>query len=274
MYKIFHAGFLILVLLSFPAMSVFSSSDAEKGRALAIKLDQRDEGFRSSNARLTMIIKNRNGGSTSRKLQLKVLENTAEGNLSLMEFDFPADIRGTALLTHPKQASSDDQWLFLPSINRVKRISSRNKSGAFVSSEFAFEDLSDTHVDDFTYVYLGQISCAVSLTESSQEMPQESTCDELERIPLDKNSGYSKQKLLIDTEFFRVLGIEYFDVRGKLLKRLTAKQFSLFEKEYWRPLRVQMENVQTGKTTELAYEDLVFGLDMTESDFSRVKLGR
>jgi hypothetical protein len=35
-----------------------------------------------------------------------------------------------------------DQWLYLPALKRVKRISSSNKSGPFVGSEFAYEDIS------------------------------------------------------------------------------------------------------------------------------------
>ena len=52
----------------------------------------------------------------------------------------PRDIEGTALLSHAKILDADDQWLYLPALKRVKRISSSNKSGPFVGSEFAFED--------------------------------------------------------------------------------------------------------------------------------------
>lgn len=250
------------------------SSEGNHGRELAQKLDLRDKGFGSSQSQMTMLIRTRNGDSTSRKLNVSILERADQGDLSLMIFDFPADIRGTSLLTHPKESSTDDQWLFLPSINRVKRISSRNKSGAFVSSEFAFEDLSDTQVDDFSYQYLGREECIVSLENSGKEKNQASTCDRLERTPIDKHSGYSKQILFIDSENLRVIEIQYYDVRGVLLKKLSTERFSLFEGKYWRPLVVSMENMQTGKSTVLSYDDLKFGVELESSDFSRARLGR
>ncbi len=264
----------LVILVGFAAVKVNAKPVIDQGKDLALKLDRRDEGFGSSRSKMTMVIRTRNGDSTSRKLDVSVLERPGLGDLSLMTFDFPADIRGTSLLTHPKLESADDQWLFLPSINRVKRISSRNRSGAFVSSEFAFEDLSDTHVDDFTYRHLGQEECSISVDVNGKDSIQSSTCDKLERTPVDKHSGYSKQHLLIDNEKLRVVEIEYYDVRGKLLKKLTTERFSLFEGQYWRPLIVTMENVQTGKSTVLSYESLDFGAELDAKDFARSKLGR
>ncbi len=54
--------------------------------------------------------------------------------------------------------------MFLPALERVKRISSRNKSGPFMGSEFAYEDLSSQEVDKYTYKYLRDESCADGLT--------------------------------------------------------------------------------------------------------------
>ena len=64
-----------------------------------------------------------------------------EGDKSLSIFDTPADVEGTIFLSHTKIKNPDDQWLFLPALKRVKRISSSNKSGPFMGSEYAYEDL-------------------------------------------------------------------------------------------------------------------------------------
>ena len=69
-------------------------------------------------------------------------------------FDEPRDVKGTALLIHAHRESADDQWLYLPALKRVKRISSSNQSGSFMGSEFAYEDMSSPEVEKFTYMYL------------------------------------------------------------------------------------------------------------------------
>ena len=88
------------------------------------------------------------------------------GDLSLVIFDTPADVKGTAFLSHTKKAGSDDQWLYLPALKRVKRIASSNQAGPFMGSEFAYEDISSQELEKYTYKYLrnedyGGLDCFV-----------------------------------------------------------------------------------------------------------------
>ena len=55
------------------------------------------------------------------------------------------------MLVHAHPESADDQWLYLPALKRVKRISSSNRSGSFMGSEFAYEDMTAQAVEKFTY---------------------------------------------------------------------------------------------------------------------------
>ena len=67
------------------------------------------------------------------------------------DFCEPKDVKGTAFLSHTHSLKPDDQWLYLPAIKRVKRIASANKSGPFVGSEFAYEDLSSFELDKYKF---------------------------------------------------------------------------------------------------------------------------
>jgi len=262
----------ITLMLSTTQIYAADTNQAKIGKDLAYKVDRRDQGYRDTSAQLTMTIANKAGNSTVRKLRIDILEMENEGDRSLMVFDFPADIRGTSLLSHPKFEGNDEQWLYLPSIKRTKRISSRNKSGAFVGSEFSFEDLSDKNVEEFTYKHLGTVSCQISTIESNTFPSIDQTCEKLQRVPLDKHSGYSRQVLTIDSGSYRILTIDYYDVRGNLLKTLVSENFQLFDEKYWRPLRVVMTNVQTGKSTTLEYETLDFSIGLNEQHFKRSSL--
>jgi len=69
-------------------------------------------------------------------------------------FDILRDVKGTAFLNFTQKVGDDDQWLYLPALKRVKRISSRNKSGSFVGSEHAYEEIPSQKVEKYTYKWI------------------------------------------------------------------------------------------------------------------------
>ena len=125
----------MLVFISIALMSNASASDAEsvqKGLEIAVEADKRDTGFKDSISELTMILRNRNGEESRRQIKNQTLEVTDDGDKSLVIFNEPRDVKGTAFLSFTHKTGSDDQWLYLPALKRVKRISSNNKSGPFM----------------------------------------------------------------------------------------------------------------------------------------------
>ncbi|MEM9899499.1 MAG: outer membrane lipoprotein-sorting protein, partial [Pseudomonadota bacterium] len=128
-----------------------------RGFAIAERSDKTDTGFGASSVNLTMTLADPRGRETVRELQIDTLEKEGEGNgdWSVTRFFSPPDVEGTALLSQARILDSDNQWLFLPALRRVKRISSSNKSGPFVGSEFAFEDLTASELGKYEYIYLG-----------------------------------------------------------------------------------------------------------------------
>ena len=98
-----------------------------------------------------MTLRNSRGRQSRRSLKIRQLEVAADGDKLLVVFDTPKNIRGTALLSYSHKFASDDQWLYLPAMKRVKRITSHNRSGPFLSSEFAYEDLALQEVEKFRY---------------------------------------------------------------------------------------------------------------------------
>ena len=139
----------MLMALALP-LSLQATDDLEKkGYDIAARSDRTDRGFSDSTVKLSMVLRNAAGKESSRALEIKTFEVQDEnvGDKSLVIFDSPRDIKGTALLSHAQILEPDDQWLFLPALKRVKRISSTNKSGPFVGSEFAFEDFTATELN-------------------------------------------------------------------------------------------------------------------------------
>ena len=164
-----------------------------------------------------MVLRNAAGQESTRTLEIATLEkpDEDEGDKSLVLFDTPRDIEGTALLSHAKILDPDNQWLYLPALKRVKRISSSNKSGPFVGSEFAFEDFTALELNKYDYTWL------------REETVDGVAMDVVERTPRYENSGYSRQVSWVDQDVYQVRKVEFYDRRGDLLKTLTLADLSL-----------------------------------------------
>lgn len=250
-------------LLAIAAHSASAETAQEKGLRIAKEADARDAGFKDSTANMKMILTNRAGKSSVRNIRIKTLEVTGDGDKSISFFDSPADVKGTTMLTHSHGLKPDDQWLYLPALRRVKRINSRNKSGPFMGSEFAFEDLGSQEVEKYTYTYLREEPCGNGWT-----------CHVVERKPAYKYSGYSRQIGWIDTKEYRPVKIEFYDRKGSKLKTLTSSGYKEYLGHYWRPSKMLMVNHQTGKTTTLLWSNYKFRNGLTARDFNQNAIKR
>jgi len=236
----------------------------EKGFEIAARSDRSDRGFSDSTVKLKMVLRNAAGKESSRTLEIKTFEIQDEnlGDRSLVVFDSPRDIKGTALLSHAQILDPDNQWLYLPALKRVKRISSTNKSGPFVGSEFAFEDFTSTELNKYSYKWLRSEACG------------ELTCDVVERYPRYENSGYTRQIAWVDQTVFQVRKLDFYDRKDALLKTLELNDYREYEGDVWRSHLFSMINHQTGKSTELIYSDYEFKTGLTENDFVKGVLKR
>lgn len=257
---------IFIALLAFTAPLVFAQSGtlppAEKGLAIAQEADRRDEGWQDLSATMTMVLRNRQGQESSREMRSKSLEVANDGDKGLIIFDEPRDVRGTALLTFSHKVGDDDQWLYLPALKRVKRIASSNKSGPFMGSEFAYEDISSQEVEKYTYKYL------------RDETLNGLDCFVIERDPVDEDSGYSRQVVWLDKAEYRVQKVDYFDRKQSHLKTLTFHDYQQYLDKHWRASRLEMINHQTLKSTTLSFQDYRFANGFDDREFNQSGLAR
>ncbi len=252
----------LLPILAAPSDS-WAETAAAKGLAIAVKADRSESGYGDVTAEMKMILRNKHGQESIREMRYRALEVLGDGDKSLIIFDNPKDVNGTAFLNYTHKVSDDDQWLYLPALKRVKRISSRNKSGSFMGSEFAYEDISGQEIEKYTYKWLRDEPC-----DNTQ-------CFVIERYPVDReNSGYSRQVVWIDKDEYRTWKVEYYDRKDSLLKTLTMSDYKKYNDQFWRPSRLYMINHQTGKSTELLFSNYRFGVGLREEDFNKNSLKR
>ena len=252
----------MFVTIPFAVITTTAFASPEKGLEIAIKADSRDKGFGDSTAQITMILMDKYGQSTERAIRNRTYEGDNEGDKSLVIFDSPGDVRGTAFLSHTKKSDSDDQWLYLPALKRVKRIASSNKAGPFMGSEFSYEDIASQEVEKYTYNFL------------RDEELNGLDCFVVEYDPVDPKSGYKRQIVWMDKSEYRVHKIDFYDRKDALLKTLTYEVYKQYLDKFWRSNRLVMINHQTGKKTELLFTDWKFRTGMTERDFEKSALKR
>jgi len=237
---------------------------AARGLAIAQETDRRDLGWGDSKANMKMLLTNAYGETSEREMRFLSLERTDPdiGDWGLIVFDKPRDVDGTALLTYAKILEPDDQWMYLPAVKRVKRISSVNKSGPFMGSEFAFEDFSATEVGKFSYKWLRDEPCG------------DRQCHVVERVPLYEHSGYTRQVSWIDTTDYQSRKLDYYDRKGDLLKTLEFGDYRFYQDKYWRAHDLYMVNHTTKKTTRLTWQAYEFMAGLDEADFNKNSLKR
>ena len=255
---------LCLILLSGPAIrgepaappsegqfSIDGLSPEAAGLAIFREADRRASGYQDLQVDLEMMLHTGSNRSSSRSLSIRQLEMTDDGDRLLVVFDTPKSIRGTALLSYAHKTEPDDQWMYLPALKRVKRIASKNRSGPFLSSEFAYEDMALQEVEKYSYRLL------------ETRAGEEGILYVVERVPTDEHSGYSRQVVTLDAAELQIRHIQYYDREERPLKTLEVSGYQRYEDQFWKPDRMLMSNSQTGKSTELIWQNYQFrtGLD-------------
>ena len=257
--------FLFITIIIFTS-SIFAQTNEEKGLSIVEKSIDLDKGFIDVSSEGIMVLKDKSGNESVREFKNLTFEEPDDnlGNKGIIVFTTPRDIRGTALLTHDNiEPKDDDQWLYLPALKRTKRISSSNRTGKFVSSEFSYEDLTTDEPKDYYFLWLEDASCPTDETL---------TCHVIEAKPKNKKSGYSKVINYIDLQEFRVQFAQFYNRRGDLEKELSYLDYKKYLDKYWFFHGLVMFNKQTGKSTELKWDEYKVQSGLKMSDFDPKKL--
>lgn len=162
---------------------------------------------------------------------------------NLVRFLAPDDIAGTGLLSSGKADGSTDQWLYLPELDRVRRIAGDRKGGRFVGSDFYYEDLQERKPSMDRHRLLGQ--------DTLDGM----ACQVLESVPADpSNSVYRKRVSWIDPATAMVLRIDYYE---KDDTRPSKRWVALERKKiqgYWTVTDSRVTDLTTGHETRLVVQ--------------------
>lgn len=251
-----------LPVFALPVSALSATLQPQTAEQVAIVADQNLRDYGDVQMNLEMVLISPSGETASRTLRVRSREAGDNTDQTLMTFETPRDLAGSGLLSYNRATGEDEQWLYLPAVKRIKQIGARNKSGPFMGSEFAYEDIVTPFWQKFSYRDLVE-----------EELDGEPAY-RLERTPKDQHSGYTRQLVWIDKAQHLIRRIDYFDRRNALLKTYSASDFQQYPGGHWRPGQMLMVNHQTGKQTRLLWSDYRFETGLTAADFSQNALLR
>lgn len=178
----------------------------------------------------------------------------------LIVFDAPPDVRETAFLvwSYRDPKVDDDRWIYLPALRKVRRVAGKDRARSFAGSEFSYEDLGDRELDEDTHVLL------------RTERTQGRDLHVVQSLPREPDSPYTRRVHWVDALNFTVPRIEYYDEHDRLSKVLTIEWRDVGGVWDWGRLR--MENVRSGRSTEVEVTEVVHGLGLPDDAFSESAL--
>lgn len=226
------------------------------GVQLAQKVYDRPNG-KDSTSVLQMTLTQPGHAPRVRRMVSYRLERGTGEIATLIRFTDPEDIAGTGLLTLDHSSAETDQWVYLPAMDRVRRISSSRKSGRFVNSEYYYDDLRDRKVSRDLHRIAGH------------EVVNGIACDVLESIPVEAgNSAYLKRVSWIDPATLIPMRVDLYE--KNLLepnKRLSVGKVKKVQ-GFWTVMDTTMTELASGNATRLVLDRIIYDRKLPSNLFS------
>jgi outer membrane lipoprotein-sorting protein len=205
---------------------------------------------------LTMTLINSRGDQRVREIK-QFIKDFDKEEKKIMFFISPADVRNTSFMnwSYDEAGKDDDQWIYLPALKKVKRISSDSKSDYFMGSDFTYDDLGDRHPSEDLHKILGE------------ENVNGEACYIVESLPRDEDYMYSRTVSWIIKDKWIGLKKEFYDEDDELLKVLSVKKYEKIN-DYWIILHSEMHNEQKDHTTKMELANLTIDSGISANQFT------
>ena len=146
----------------------------------------------------------------------------------------PSDIKATAFLIQERKDAADQMWLYLPSIDRIRRIIPVETYQRFLGT-------------DFTYADLGFVSRQGKYRLLGEEKQNGKQVYKIEFVPTDQ-WYYSRIITWVDAETYLPLQRDFYDVANRLWRTQIFDQVTIIDGQPT-PLRIEMKDLQQGTST-------------------------
>jgi outer membrane lipoprotein-sorting protein len=211
---------------------------------------------------LTMSLINSRGDERVREIKQYLIE-FGDMEKKIMFFISPADVRNTSFMnwSYDEVGKDDDQWIYLPALKKVKRISSDSKSDYFMGSDFTYDDLGDRHPSSDSHKLL------------REETLDGEDCYVVESIPKEEEYMYSKTITWIIKDKWIGKKKEFYDEDEDFLKTLTVNETKVI-KDYIVITLSEMHNVQKDHRTIMKLDNVEIDTGVADNKFTERMMKR
>lgn len=190
----------------------------------------------------------------------------------LVMFTSP-QVKGLATLTwtYMDPERQQDSWLWVPSLKKIRKISSANADDSFMGSDFTVEDILTRRFEDETYTLLKEENFQGYNCEFDKKTYYKDTpCFVIECKPKRSPWYYSKRILWVDKNTGGGIYEEMYDPTGRMYKTLF-KDFEIYNvngKEYLTQVLLEGKDLRTGHRTVIINSDIKFDQGLSEDSFT------
>jgi uncharacterized protein len=262
--------FALACALLYSGLGAAAADDAPlpEGRSIMEKVNARNEGVTMKQKTSMQLISKQN--KIREREMAGVRKYFDDERRSVLFFTKPSNVEGTAFLTYDyvEAGKEDDQWLYLPAMRKVRRISAAERGGYFMGTDFTYEDLKQgtkVPIDDFTWTTVGE------------ETVGDAACYVVEGIPVSKaiakELGYGKTMAYVDKEIWLARKGEFWDTNLNPLKTVTTGDIRQVQ-AIWTAHEIIAENHKNGHKTVMKISDVEYDGSVKDSIFKRDALQR
>ncbi|MEA3317003.1 MAG: outer membrane lipoprotein-sorting protein [Bacteroidota bacterium] len=250
----------LLLVVTLLIAASYSANAQLNGKQIIEKTYNRETGD-DQTSNLTMTLINKNGDQRVREIK-QFLKDLGDVEKSIMFFLAPADVKNTSFMNWTYDSDqSDDQWIYLPALKRVKRISSDSKSDYFMGSDFTYDDLGDRKLEADNHKLL------------REENIDGKNCYVVESVSKDEEYMYSKTVTWIMKDSFIGYKKEFYDYDGDLLKILEIKEIENIS-GFDVITNSEMHNVQNDHKTSMVLDNVKLNTNISPRKFSERMMTR
>lgn len=246
----------LLLMIAFTGFIGTNSIFAQTGKEIAYKVYNRPTA-KDGESDMKMTLINKKGGKRVRNIH-QFYKDMGDVEKKILFFKSPADVKNTSFMnwSYDNPNKDDDQWLYLPALKKVKRISSSSKDKEFMGSDFTYADMEKRHPDEDVHKLL-----------KSEKFNGED-CWVVEATPKDEDDMYSKKVAWISKSKLLPMKIDYYDEDGELLKTLTINNIQKIGK-YWVITDQTMHNKQKNHKTNILISNMKVDQGLSDSKFTQ-----
>jgi outer membrane lipoprotein-sorting protein len=206
-------------------------------------------------SRSRMVITAKNGSTTERVLD-QYSKDGPSGSRTVIVFQRPASVANTRFLSM-ETSRGTDQWIFLPSLGKVRRIASSEGSGSFMGTDMSYDDIASTDraADRDNHRIL------------REEALNGNACYVIESIPKDSSYQYSKMIQWVDKSTKVTHKVELYDRRGTLHKQLEILNLREVQGRL-SPMVTKMSTLTAGTSTTIQVDILKYDDPIPEGVFT------